>query len=50
MQHKPEPVELIAAATPVFIAQAVVGVVMFLGAAVMINGHTLWATIIGWAR
>jgi hypothetical protein len=43
----PEPVELIAAATPVFIAQAVVGVAVVLGAAVTIQGHALWTVILG---
>lgn len=45
--RKPDPVEVAAAAMPVFIAEAVVAVVMFLGAAIFIQGHTLWAAIIG---
>ena len=44
---RPEPVELIAVATPVFLAQAVVGVALILGAAITIQGHTLWAIVTG---
>lgn len=47
---RPEPVELIAVATPVFIAQAVVGVVLILGATILVQGHTLWAVVIGWVQ
>lgn len=48
--RKPEPIELIAVATPVFLAQAVVGVALFLGAAILVQGHTLWGAIIGLAQ
>lgn len=45
--RKPEPVELIAVATPVFLAQAVVGVAVILGAAITIQGHALWTVLLG---
>lgn len=44
---RPEPVELIAVATPVFIAQAVVGVAMILGAAITVQGHAIWTVVLG---
>lgn len=44
----PDRSELLAVAAPVFIAQAVVGVALFLGATIMVRGHTLWAVVIGW--
>lgn len=43
----PKPVELIAVATPVFIAQAVVGIAVVLGAAITIQGHALWTVLLG---
>lgn len=48
--RKPDPVEVAAAAVPVFIAEAVVAVVMFLGATIIINGHTLWGALVGVAH
>jgi hypothetical protein len=48
--RKPESVEIIAIVTPIFAAQAVVGIALFLGAAVLVQGHTLWAVIIGWTQ
>jgi hypothetical protein len=47
---RPENREIIVIATPIFAAQAVVGVALFLGAAVLVQGHTLWAVIIGWTQ
>jgi len=44
---RPQTVELIAVATPVFLAQAVVGVAVILGAAITIQGHALWTVLLG---
>jgi len=48
--RKPERREIVAVAAPIFAAEAVVVVVMFLGATVIINGHTLWAAVLGWTQ
>lgn len=48
--RRPNPKEIAVAAAPVFIAEAVVAVVMFLGATIIINGHTLWGALVGVAH
>lgn len=45
--RKPEAGEVLAVAAPVFVAEAVVVVVMFMGAAITVNGHTIWSAILG---
>jgi hypothetical protein len=45
--RKPDPVEIVAVAAPIFIAEAVVVVVLFLGIAVTVQGHTIWGVIAG---
>lgn len=44
---KPENREVLVVAAPVFIAQAIVGIALILGATVIISNHTIWATLIG---
>lgn len=46
--RKPDPRDLIAVGVPVFMAEAVVVVALFVGASVIVNGHTLWGVVIGW--
>lgn len=48
--RKPDNREIIVVAAPIFAAQAVVGVALFLGAAIVVQGHTLWGAIIGFAQ
>jgi hypothetical protein len=46
--HKPDRREIAAVAVPIFAAEAAVAVALFLGAAITVQGHTLWAIVIGW--
>lgn len=46
--HKPDRAEITAVAVPVFAAEAAVIVALFLGAAITVQGHSLWAVVIGW--
>lgn len=39
--------EIAAVAVPIFIAEAVVAIALFLGAAITIEGHVLWVMIVG---
>lgn len=39
--------EIVAVAAPIFIAEAVVAVALFLGVAITVQGHTLWGWIVG---
>lgn len=45
--RKPDRREIIITAAPIFAAEAVVVVALFLGAVVTINGHALWTVIVG---
>lgn len=46
--RKPEPTEIVAIALPIFAAEAVVAVGLFLGAAITVNGHSIYAVLLGW--
>jgi hypothetical protein len=45
--RNPDPREIAAVAVPIFIAEAVVAVALFLGTAVTVQGHVLWTLIVG---
>jgi hypothetical protein len=45
--RKPDRKEVAIVIAPVFIAEAVVIVALFVGASVVIRGHVLWAFILG---
>ncbi len=44
---RPDPVELVAVALPVFAAEAAVVVALLLFAAITVNGHSIFAAIVG---
>lgn len=45
--RKPDPREIAAVAVPVLFAEAAVIVAIFLFVAITINGHAVWAAIVG---
>jgi hypothetical protein len=45
---KPTPAELIQVAMPIFAAEAVVAIVVLLGAAITVRGHALLTIAVGW--
>lgn len=44
--RRPDREEVAVVIAPVFIAEAAVVVALFLGASIVVNGHTLWGAII----
>lgn len=47
--NKPDRREIMITAVPIFAAEAVVVVALFMGAVITINGHALWAYLVGMA-
>jgi hypothetical protein len=45
--RKPKPREIATIAMPIFIAEAVVAVALFMGVAITVEGHALWVWIAG---